>query len=155
MTPELPDAERDRRLSRLREGQVELNAAEQQVLEAVRALQQLGEPVSTRTVWDRLRGQVSKHKVEDTLRRLAEQGALESDTPVPADSGRPGPGTPRPAPIAVYVPCPGAEDPKNEAQDEAQTEAELGCPARAAVFRRDAPGQRHQLEWPVFVAALS
>ena len=58
---------------------MELNEAEKRVLEAARALLQSGQALSTRAVWGRLRGQVGKHKIENALRRLSEQGWLEMD----------------------------------------------------------------------------
>jgi hypothetical protein len=76
MTPYLPDDERAQRLAALRLGEVELTETEEQVLQEARRMSQDGQKVTTRTVYQAVKGQIGQKQTVSVLKRLREPGLL-------------------------------------------------------------------------------
>lgn len=79
MSPFLPDEERAQRLAKLRQGELELSDDAKLVLEAMNSLKNNGTKPSVRNVYDRLKGQMSHHKVANNIGLLRSWGLVPGD----------------------------------------------------------------------------
>ena len=78
--PYLPDDERAQRLNALRSGEIELTELKKKTLLAAKSLMQKGKKLTTRAVYDAVKGKVGQKRAEAALKHLREMGLLEVGT---------------------------------------------------------------------------